>query len=185
MIVGNASTFVVGFAQSQNQNLGAQIVDGTVVELIDTAGGVYQIKSYAFTNCSALTTVSFPQASYIGSGAFAYCIGLTTVSFPQASYIDYNAFYNCYSLTTVSFPKVSYIHSSAFGSCYNLTSLYLLASSVCSLVNSNAFSSTPIGGYSVSAGTYGSIYIPASLYSAYLVASNWSYFSSRFVSIFK
>jgi hypothetical protein len=60
--------------------------------------------------------------------------------------------------------------------------LYLTGSSVCALAHSNAFSSTPIGGYSTSAGTYGSIYVPASLIDAYKTATNWTYFSSRFVA---
>jgi hypothetical protein len=51
------------------------------------------------------------------------------------------------------------------------------------LYASNAFSSTPIGGYSTSAGTYGSIYVPTSLLTSYKNATNWTYFSSRFVGI--
>jgi hypothetical protein len=58
-----------------------------------------------------------------------------------------------------------------------------MGSSVCKLSHSNAFTSTPIGGYSASAGTYGSIYVPASLLTAYKTATNWTYFSSRFVGV--
>ena len=65
---------------------------------------------------------------------------------------------------------------------YNFKYLYLTGSSLCKLSNSNAFSSTPIGGYSASAGTYGSIYVPASLLTSYQTATNWAYFSSRFVA---
>jgi hypothetical protein len=50
-------------------------------------------------------------------------------------------------------------------------------------LNSNAFASTPIGGYSTSTGTYGSIYVPASLLTSYQTATNWTYFSSRFVGV--
>lgn len=50
-------------------------------------------------------------------------------------------------------------------------------------MNSNAFSSTPIGGYRTYAGQYGSIYVPTSMLTTYKTASNWSYFSSRFVGI--
>jgi hypothetical protein len=83
----------------------------------------------------------------------------------------------------MSFPACTYIGSNAFKECYNLTSLYLTNSVVCTLNNSNAFSSTPIDGYSASTGTYGSIYVPASLLTAYQSATNWTYFSSRFVGI--
>jgi hypothetical protein len=141
------------------------------------------IGSYAFYNCSSLTTASFPTATTIGSNAFYGCFRLTTASFPVATSIGSNAFRGCSSLTTASFPEVTSISNYAFHSCYNLKSLYLTNSKVCTLSHSNAFSSTPIGGYSTSAGTYGSIYVPTSLLASYKKATNWTYFSSRFVGI--
>ena len=166
---------------------------------------VTSIGSNAFYSCSNLTTVSFPVATFIGSSAFGYCYklitanfpkvttisssafyscnSLTTASFPVATTIGSNAFGYCYKLTTASFPKVTTISSSAFRYCYNLKSLYLTGSSLCQLSNSNVFTATPIGGYSASAGTYGSIYVPASLLTSYKAATNWTYFSSRFVGI--
>ena len=136
-----------------------------------------------FNYCSSLTTISFPVIRSIGNYAFEYCSKLTTASFPSATSIGNSAFRYCYSLTTASFPKATTIGGYAFYRCYNLKSLYLTGSSVCTLSNSNAFSSTPIGGYSTSAGTYGSIYVPASLLASYKAATNWTYFSSRFVGI--
>jgi hypothetical protein len=111
------------------------------------------------------------------------CSRLSTVSFPACTRIGNYAYAACYSLTTISFPACTTIGSSAFSRCYNLKSLYLTNSVVCTLANSNAFSSTPIGGYSASAGTYGSIYVPASLVDAYKAATNWTYFASRIVGI--
>ena len=137
----------------------------------------------AFCYCFNLTIASFPAATTIGNNAFSYCSKLTTVSFPAAKTIGNSAFGYCYSLTTVSFPAATTIGSYAFDYCYNLKSLYLTGSSVCTLAGSRAFSSTPIGGYSKSAGTYGSIYVPASLLASYKTATNWAYFSSRFVGI--
>ena len=141
------------------------------------------IGSSAFGYCTRLTTISFPKVATIGNNAFSNCSKLTTVSFPVATTIGNHAFHSCRSLTTVSFPKVTTIGSCAFYSCYNLKSLYLTGSSLCKLFNSNAFTSTPIGGYLASAGTYGSIYVPASLLASYKKATNWTYFSSRFVGI--
>ena len=123
------------------------------------------------------------RVTSIGSSVFYGCGSLTTASFPVATSIGSSAFCYCYSLTTVSFPKVTTIGGYAFNRCYNLKSLYLTGSSLCKLSNSNAFTSTPIGGYSTSAGTYGSIYVPASLLNSYKTATNWTYFSSRFVGI--
>lgn len=133
----------------------------------------------AFSYCSNLTTVSFPNATYIGGSAFYKCSGLTTVSFPNVTIIDASVFYGCSGLTTVTFPKATSIYYAAFNNCTRLKSLYLTGSSVCQLGTSAAFTSTPIGGYSTIAGTYGSIFVPASLVSRYQTATNWTYFSSR------
>ena len=137
----------------------------------------------AFHSCTRLTTVSFPICTSIGNYAFAGCTSLTTVNFPVCTSINLGCFGGCRSLTTASFPVCTSIGQTAFTNCNNLTSLYLTGSSLCKLLNSNAFSSTPIGGYSASAGTYGSIYVPASLLTSYQTATNWTYFSSRFVGI--
>ena len=166
---------------------------------------VTNIGASAFCYCNNLTTVSFPVATNIGAGAFCYCNCLTTVSFPAvtdikpyafyecsslttanfptATTIGVSAFYHCDNLATISLPVATNIESSAFRYCYNLKSLYLTGSRICTLSNSYTFSSTPIGGYSKSAGTYGSIYVPASLLTSYKNATNWTYFSSRFVGM--
>ena len=142
------------------------------------------IASNAFRSCSALTTVSFPNATTISTYAFAGCSALTTVSFPKATSIGASAFYSCSKLTTVSFPSATTISSNAFGYCYNLLSLYLLGSSIPTL-RTGAFDSTPIGGYTDStSGVYGSIFVPSSLYDQYIVATNWSLYSSRIVSLY-
>lgn len=137
----------------------------------------------AFAYCYSLTSISFPKAKNVPQTCFYYCSNLTTINFPAASYIANGAFSNCVQLSTASFPACRSIYSYAFYRCYNLKALYLTSSSICILSNSNAFSSTPIGGYSTSAGTYGSIYVPASLLASYKAATNWVYFSSRFVGI--
>ena len=136
-----------------------------------------------FGYCNDLTTAIFPKCTEIWSSAFTGCSNLVTISFPLCSRIRTSAFYGCTNLATVSFPKGNSIAGYAFNNCYNLKSLYLMGSSVCELKNSNAFTSTPIGGYSASAKTYGSIYVPASLLTSYKTATNWTYFSSRFVGI--
>ena len=140
------------------------------------------IGEYAFYYCSSLTTASFPNVITIDNNAFQNCSKLTTISFPQAITIGREAFYSCSTLTTASFPKATTIGSGAFRYCYNLKALYLTGSSVCALANSSTFASTPIGGYSASAGAYGSIYVPGSLINTYRAATNWTYFSSRFVN---
>lgn len=134
-----------------------------------------------FGDCISLTTIDFPALTNLGKRAFYSCKKLTTVNIPQAQNIGEYAFLYCRSLKSLNLPQVTTINRYAFEGCYNLTSLTLGGSTVCSLSQSNAFSSTPIGGYSASAGTYGSIFVPASLLSDYQTAPNWSYFSNRIV----
>ena len=136
---------------------------------------------YAFASCTSLTSVSFPVCTTIVSFAFAACSSLTSVSFPECTSIGSSAFQSCTSLTSVSFPVCTSIGSYAFQCCNRLISLTLGGSSVCLLMGSFAFIETPIGGYSELAGQYGSIFVPASLLASYKTATNWSYFSSRFV----
>lgn len=120
------------------------------------SGSATNIGSYAFFSCSALTTVSFPSVTIIGNYAFQNCSALTTVSFPNATSIGTSAFYGCRALTTAVF----------------------LASSVAVLGNVSAFRSTPMSN-STYTGSFGSIYVPASLVSDYKVAANWSAFAAR------
>lgn len=140
------------------------------------------ISTNAFWSCRSLTSVNFPVCTTINSSAFNQCSNLTSVSFPACTTINNHAFDSCSKLTTISFPMCTTIGNSAFFKCYNLKSLYLTNSVVCTLSHSNAFTSTPIGGYSNVTGTYGSIYVPASLLTSYQTATNWTYFRSRFVA---
>ena len=61
-------------------------------------------------------------------------------------------------------------------------SLYLLGSSLVILSNKNAFSGTPMS-LSTYTGSFGSIYVPASLLASYKAATNWTTYSKRFVGV--
>jgi len=137
----------------------------------------------AFYRCYSLTAVSFPVCTSIGSNAFYSCSSLTTVSFPVCTSIGSSAFYRCYSLTAVSFPVCTSIGGSAFYGCQRLSTLMLGASTVCTLANSNVFTSTPYAGYSSYFSGTPYIYVPASLLTKYQSATNWTYFSSYFRSL--
>ena len=131
------------------------------------------INDNAFYSCSALISVNFPICSHIGASVFYDCNNLTYVNFPICSQIRSYAFYNCNNLTSVSFPACASIGSYAFGGCSSLTSIYLMASALCKLTKSNAFSRAGIGS------TKGYIYVPSSLLTSYKTATNWVYFSNR------
>ena len=143
-----------------------------------------RVWNYAFQGCTSLTTVNLPACNGVETCVFSGCHSLTTVNLPVCSYVGYSAFQYCRSLASIDLPACSYVGSSAFYGCYSLVSLYLTGvSKVPTLGNSSVFRSTPIGGYSASAGQYGSVYVPASLYDSFLTATYWSLISSRIVSV--
>jgi hypothetical protein len=142
-----------------------------------------QIYFGAFGCCKSLTSVNFPQANFLGDQAFASCSALTGVDFPSVGTISKSAFAYCCSLVSASFPNVTTIKSSAFLNCHNLVELHIEGVSAVPTLASSVFYSTPIGGYSASAGQYGSVFVPASLYESFLTATNWSKISSRIVSV--
>lgn len=157
-------------------------IDRTISSIPSSiATSVTSIGDYAFYGCSALTTASFPTATSIGSNAFRYCSALTTASFPNITSIGHYAFHGCSSLATASFPNVTRIGNYAFQLCSKLSSLYFMGSMVASL-GAGAFFSTPMS-VSTYLGYFGSIYVPASLLTAYRTAANWSVYSSRFVGV--
>ena len=163
------------------------------------------ISTYAFQNCYSLSIVSFPECTNIGNGAFISCSSLTTANFPKCTTIGSNAFQNCYSLSIVNFPECTNIGASAFQkcsnltyisltkctsfgeyvfrSCYNLISLYLNSVLAVPTFGTSMFLSTPISTYSASAGRYGSIFVPSSLYAAFTTATGWAAYSVRMVSV--
>lgn len=154
----------------------------SALKTVDLPACTY-VSMSGFASCSSLESINLPVCSEIANYGFNTCSNLKSVTLPACKTLNVSAFSTCAALETVSLPACTKIMNTAFMRCYNLKSLYLMGSSVCALSNSNVFSSTPIGGYSTSAGTYGSIYVPASLLTSYKAATNWTYFSSRFVGV--
>ena len=141
--------------------------------------------TYAFAGCIGLTSINLPMCSIARNYVFQSCSSLSSINMPACTLIEARAFQNCYNLSIASFSNtITEIGANAFERCYNLISLYLLGSSVPLLTNYGLFSSTPISDYTTSTGgVYGSIYVPSSLYNAYIIASGWSNYSSRIVSV--
>ncbi|MDE7345864.1 MAG: leucine-rich repeat domain-containing protein, partial [Muribaculaceae bacterium] len=91
-----------------------------------TTYSVTEICSYAFYDCSSLTSISIPNSvNRIGQYAFGHCKGLTSVTIPNSvtRITDYT-FCGCTGLTSVTIPNsVYYIGPYAFDSCTGLTSV--------------------------------------------------------------
>ena len=201
LIPENIASGISIFGVEGNVKVGGSIEDALVARTATeyTNDRVTTIGDYAFYSCKSLTAANFPNVTTIGSYAFYSCTSLTTVSFPKVTSLKDNIFRSCWSLksinlplvtsishwmfnhctalTTASFPKVTTIGSNVFSHCTNLKTLYLMGSTRCTLANSSVFNYTPI-----KSGT-GSIYVPTSLLASYQTATNWTYFSNRFVGV--
>ena len=68
---------------------------------------VNQVASYAFRNCTGLSSITLPNTiESISSYAFYGCTGLTSFKFPEkVDRISSLSFYGCSSLTSVAFPS--------------------------------------------------------------------------------
>lgn len=132
-----------------------------------------------FYNCTSLTSVSLPKCTNLSYGAFYYC-GLSEIFLPNCVEIAQYAFGYCRDLTYASFgSSMSQISNSAFAGCNGLMSLYMMYPGVVSLqtdVSATFFSAPLLGGS-------GTIYVPASLLTAYQEDSKWGVISSRFSGI--
>lgn len=90
---------------------------------------VTEIGHSAFMGCSEITSVVIPDGvTIINTWAFYDCSGLTTFNWPASLVYDGNhgldfSFYNCTSLTSVVIPdNLVYLYNT-FGGCTNLTSV--------------------------------------------------------------
>lgn len=140
------------------------------------------VGNYAFTNCEA-SQLTLKSCKSIGSCAFFGCYSLTSIDLPACNTIESNAFCYCTKLSLVKLSRCTFLGDSAFYGCSLLTSFYLLGSNFCSLSDTTTFFDTPIDGYSLYAGKYGSVFVRASLLNVYQNDSLWSRYSKRFVGL--
>ena len=103
----NYTELAVSCRGSYDSPYSNEYTDNVVVpESVDYNGNTYpvtSIGSYAFSDCSGLTSVTIPNSvTSIGYFAFNGCSGLTSVTIPQSvTYIGDYAFQSCNGLTSV------------------------------------------------------------------------------------
>lgn len=161
---------------------GATFQNCTALKSVVVSSGCSAIGASAFQNCVNLTSAVFQNVTVLGAlmrGAFSGCTSLSQVSFPKVLRLGNGAFRDLPELNTAYFTSCTSMLQSVFQNCPKLVSLYMLTSTVPGMSNANAFSSTPIGGYSTVAGGLGTIYVRASLAETFKSATNWAQFSSR------
>ena len=88
--------------------------------------GARTIANYTFWQCSALTTVTFPNTlEEIGESAFEDCTGLKSISLPDSVVsVGKNAFKECNALASAKLPSgLTCIDEGTFYNCKALTSI--------------------------------------------------------------
>lgn len=142
------------------------------------------INPHGFDHNIHLSSIYFPVVETVTAQAFTSCYELASATFPKCTLLAESVFAYCSALSIVSLPVIENIRNYVFQYCYGLLSLYMLGTSVPLLSQSAAFYLTPIAGYTTSTGgVSGSIFVRASLLTAFQSATNWSYYSERMVGL--
>ena len=134
-----------------------------------------------FMNKPDLIELNLSRASTLTSYMFLNDAKLRSIKAINASTVGSSCFQGCESLSEFYFTGTS-IQSYAFSGT-RLESLYILNGST-TLVNlaATAFFNSPMSDSSI-LGSYGTIYVPSSLYSNYINATGWSIYSAIIQSL--
>ena len=157
-------------------NLKSSLNDSLTEVTAEMLDGITKIRSYAFSNCTSLTSVTIPNSvTSIGDSAFRNCSSLTSITIPNnVTSIRDSAFSQCTSLTSVTIPNsVTSIGNEAFRYNGNLESVTVKATTPPTLdfgVFFNGSSNLVI-------------YVPAESVDAYKSASGWSYYANQIQAI--
>ena len=157
-------------------NLKSSLNDSLTEVTAEMLDGITKIRSYAFRDCTSLTSVTIPNSvTSIGDSAFRNCSSLTSITIPNnVTSIRDSAFSQCTSLTSVTIPNsVTSIGNEAFRYNGNLESVTVKATTPPTLDFGVFFngSSNPV------------IYVPAESVDAYKSASGWSYYANQIQAI--
>lgn len=134
---------------------------------------ITRINYEAFFGCSSLAEVNLPALEIVSASALTP-IKATSLYLPSlTTMIDWGWTFSASAFERVYFPKLRNITTGSFQGCYKLNCFILGADTVCTLEDSNVFTSTPIA-----EGT-GYVYVPSALVNSYKTATNWSAIASQ------
>ena len=123
----SATDLTVEITSGDNKYTGEVIIPSTITYKSKVLA-VVKIGSYAFEDCTGLTSIEIPNSvTSIGGVAFYGCTSLKSVVIPNSvTSIGFSAFYYCKSLTSITIPNsVTSIESYAFRGCTGLTSVVI------------------------------------------------------------
>lgn len=146
-----------------------------LLESISIPYGVTNIKSNSFLSCISLNSIIIPESVLnIENLAFQGCTILTELILPMDIKVINNAtFYQCYLLLSMIIHKgITTIAANAFGSTVSL-----------SIMDLREVTSVPILGGAIGASNTNALYVvPDSLYSQFIVATNWAASAKQIIS---
>ena len=168
--------------------------------IVEVSSDIEEIGLYAFTYCTKLEKIDFPNAKKVNSYCFQYCSALSSTNLPKVQSIGGYGFMGCTALAEIDMPNILSVSNYAFRKCDALTKIDLYQTysigtfafyecpnldtvilrktdKVCTLAAANAFQYTKI------ADGAGHIYVPSALLDSYRSATNWSTYSSLFKAI--
>lgn len=135
------------------------------------------VGNYVFYNNTDVVSVNMPKLKTTGTNAFRQLTSLVSVNLPSLTAINGTVFQKCTLLEKADFPVAKSVGANAFNGCSVLTALILRNSTMSTLANVSAFTSTPIA-----SGT-GYIYVPSTLVNSYKSATNWSTYANQIRAI--
>lgn len=174
---------------------GVQNVD---ISNLVTITGDYGMNSTFNTNPN-LQTVEFPKLVSIGkrafSNAFSFCSGLTSLSFPELTTISGESGFgdscrSCTGLTVVTFPKLTSLSENAmrncFENCTGITDVYFPALTTSSFPSGVGYGNTPLKIFNNA--VRGKIHLPSNLSSITWIqngmgSSKEQYFGSDYCTV--
>lgn len=100
----------------------------TALTSVTLPSSVTEIRKDAFYNCASLTSFHIPSSvTELGDAVFEGCTGLTSITIPNSvTKIGRNAFCGCSSLRYAVLPNsITAIELGTFNGCHGLTSMYI------------------------------------------------------------